>query len=207
MLPYGFSRRALSAASGASSSPARAAAAGPAPRWLAGRAPSAEDIPHGTFGAWYYSALRAETARSRDAVAAPAQDERLTGACGSGRRQQGARYRRRGPSQVASVSPPPLSSSLALYIAAGALDRETSAFATGLAEGLGLKRGEKVVLWMSNEVEHVRASLANSFYTGRRRRGRHLLFLFCLVLFCFNRSALLLFPPLPCSWPWLPRRR
>ena len=79
-VPCSFARRALSAASGASSSPARAGAAGKSPSWLAGRAPSAEDIPHGTFGAWYYSALRSETSRSRDAVAAPAQDERLTGA-------------------------------------------------------------------------------------------------------------------------------
>ena len=35
-------------------------------------------------------------------------------------------------------------------------DKEVYAFARGFSEGLGVARGTKVAVWMTNELEHVR---------------------------------------------------
>jgi acyl-CoA synthetase (AMP-forming)/AMP-acid ligase II len=35
------------------------------------------------------------------------------------------------------------------------MQRQVYAYAQGLLEGLGVKRGSKVAAWMGNEVEHV----------------------------------------------------
>lgn len=131
------------------------------------RPPAAVDVNAGTLAAFYYKNLRQHELPTKDFLVASGQNEKFTvqkfdvrgvrcsdrwtglslrAACGE--------RSRHGPRVATSLRPCP-STPLALRVP---VQKHVYAYALGILEGLGVKKGSVLATWMGNEVEHVRCA-------------------------------------------------